>query len=180
MHIYFNPKPAQAVYTTLMTHEAYMRSAIAIAKQTHTQGGTAIGAVLVDDKTGEIIARGGSRVGITHDPTSHAEVTCIRAATQNLGTDNLSGYTLYSTLEPCMMCLSAATWARVQKIYFGAYRKDVDGSLFDTKGFVSDERQATRMNLREDTQMQVHGSILEAECAELLQGYHDHIELPEN
>ncbi|HSW74570.1 MAG TPA: nucleoside deaminase [Candidatus Saccharimonadales bacterium] len=159
-----------------MTHEAYMQVAIKIARQTHAQGGVAIGAVLVNDKTGEIIASGSSSVSITHDPTSHAEVICIRNASQALGTDNLNGHTLYGTLEPCMMCLSTATWARIPKIYFGAYRKDVDASLFDIKGFVSDERQATRMNLREDAQMQVHGGILEAECAQLLQGYHDHVE----
>jgi guanine deaminase len=164
------------MYTKIMTHEAYMQAAIEVAKQTRTQGGTAIGAVLVSNKTGKIIASGGSSVGITHDPTSHAEVTCIRNASRMLDTDNLCDCTIYSTLEPCMMCLSAATWARIPKVYFGAYRKDVDASLFDIKGFVSDERKATRMNLREDTQMQVHGGILEAECAQLLQGYHDHIE----
>lgn len=71
------------------------------------------------------------------------------------------------------MCLSAASWARIRKIFFGAYRKDVDQTLFDIKGHFSDEQEAQRMNLREDAKMQVRGGILEQECAGLLSSYHD-------
>ncbi|HUB94212.1 MAG TPA: nucleoside deaminase [Verrucomicrobiae bacterium] len=154
-------------------NKEYMTAAIQAAEAAKSEGGVAIGAVLVDDTTGSIVASGGSIVGITHDPTSHAEVNCIRAASKRLNSDDLYGYTLYSTLEPCHMCLSAAAWARIQKVYFGAFRKDVDESLFDIKGKFSDEQEAARMNLRENFQMEVHGGVLEDACAKLLGTYHD-------
>jgi tRNA(Arg) A34 adenosine deaminase TadA len=151
-----------------------MRAAIAAAEQAEAQGGAAIGAVLVDNTTGEILATGGSIVGVTKDPTSHAEVNAIRAAAAKLHTDNMYGLTLYSTLEPCHMCLSAAAWARIPRVFFGAYRKDVDESLFDIKGDFSAEQEAGRMNLGENATMQVHGGVCETECAELLANYGDH------
>jgi tRNA(Arg) A34 adenosine deaminase TadA len=150
-----------------------MRAAIQAAIEAKNEGGVAIGAVLVDPNMGKIVASGGSIVGITHDPTSHAEVNCIRAACKDLNIDDLFGYELYSTLEPCHMCLSAAAWARIQKVHFGAYRKDVDETLFDIKGNFSDEQEAARMNLRENFDMEAHGGVLETECAILLGGYHD-------
>jgi tRNA(adenine34) deaminase len=154
-------------------NKKYMYAAIAAAKEAKTEGGVAIGAVLVDDASGEIVSSGGSIVGLTHDPTSHAEINCIRTASKKLNSDDLYGYTLYSTLEPCHMCLSAAAWARIQHVFFGAFRKDVDKSLFDIKGKFSDEQEAARMNLRESFQMEAHGGVLEKECAELLGTYHD-------
>ena len=95
-------------------HDDYMRGAIAAAEQAVASGGVAIGAVLVDRTTGEIVARGGSMVGPTKDPTAHAEVNAIREAAQKFHTDDLYGLALYSTLEPCHMCLSAAAWARIR------------------------------------------------------------------
>ncbi len=153
------------------SHESYMRAAIAAAQQAEAQGGVAIGAVLVDNTTGEIVATGGSIVGVTKDPTSHAEINAIRGAADKFQTDQLYGLTLYGTLEPCHMCLSCAAWARIPKVYFGAYRRDVDESLFDIKGDFSDEAEGKRMNLRSNTTMQVHGGVLEAECAQLLARY---------
>jgi tRNA(Arg) A34 adenosine deaminase TadA len=157
-----------------MNDQTFMQLAITAAKNAQKEGGgVAIGAVLVDDTTGKVVASGGSVVGPTHDPTSHAEVNCIRTACEQLKSDDLFGYTLYSTLEPCHMCLSAAAWAKIKKVVFGAHRKNVDPALFDIKGNFSDEQEAARMNLREDTTMQIDGGILEQECAALLQGYHD-------
>jgi tRNA(Arg) A34 adenosine deaminase TadA len=72
------------------------------------------------------------------------------------------------------MCLSAAAWARIPEVYFGAYKKDVDPSLFDIKGDFSDEVEGGRMNLREKVSMKVQGGVLETECADLLVGYGDH------
>jgi tRNA(Arg) A34 adenosine deaminase TadA len=153
------------------SHESYMQAAIAAAQQAEAEGGYAIGAVLVDNTTGEVVATGGSTVGITKDPTSHAEINAIRGAASKLHTDDMYGLTLYSTLEPCRMCLSAAAWARIPKVYFGTYSKDVDESLFDIKGDYSAEQEASRMNLREKATMQVHGGILETECTKLLASY---------
>lgn len=159
-------------------HDDYMRGAIAAAEQAVASGGVAIGAVLVDRTTGEIVARGGSMVGPTKDPTAHAEVNAIREAAQKFHTDDLYGLALYSTLEPCHMCLSAAAWARIPEVYFGAYKKDVDPSLFDIKGDFSDEVEGGRMNLREKVSMKVHGGVLETKCANLLVGYGDHPRQP--
>jgi guanine deaminase len=153
--------------------EYYMHLAVEAAQEARDDGGVAIGAVLVKESSGQIIATGGSIVGINKDPTAHAEVNCIRAASALLKTDDMFDYTLFSTLEPCHMCLSAATWARIPRVFFGAYRKDVDETLFDIKGNFSDEEEAEHMNLREKIGMQVHGGILESECAKLLGKYHD-------
>ncbi|HKX23745.1 MAG TPA: nucleoside deaminase [Candidatus Saccharimonadales bacterium] len=157
----------------MKSSDEYMQAAIAAAEQAAASNGVAIGAVLVDRTTGEIVATGGSMVGPTKDPTAHAEVNAIRSAAQKFHTDDLYGLALYSTLEPCHMCLSAAAWARIPEVYFGAYKKDVDASLFDIKGDFSDEVEGGRMNLREKTSMKVQGGILEAECAQLLADYGD-------
>ena len=149
-----------------------MKQAIEVAKHTKRTGGVAIGAVLVD-RAGQVVAAGGSLVGLTHDPTAHAEINAIRNAARRFETDDLYDLVLYSTLEPCHMCLSAAAWARVSELYFGAYRKDVDATLFDIRGDFSDEIEGKRMNLRERTHMKVRGGICEAACAELLDGYHE-------
>lgn len=155
-------------------HDEYMRAAIAAAQQSLASGGAPIGAVLVDRTGGEIVASGGSMVGPTKDPTAHAEINAIREASGIFHTDDLFGLALFSTLEPCHMCLSAAAWARIPRVVFGAYKHDVDPSLFDIKGDFSDEQEGGRMNLRERVSMEVLGGILEDECAELLAGYHDH------
>jgi len=155
------------------TREDYMREAIKAAKEAQQEGGVAIGAVLVHEQSGNIVSTGGSIVALTNDPTAHAEVNCIRVATKDLESDNLTDYTLYSTLEPCHMCLSAAAWARIPRVYFGAYRKDVDASLFDVSGAYSDEDEAKRMNLRDEHHMTAQGGILESECVQLLNHYHD-------
>ena len=158
---------------TLQLREKYMHEAIKAAKEAQQEGGVAIGAVLVHEQNGTIVATGGSIVALTNDPTAHAEVNCIRQASKDLESDDLTDYTLYSTLEPCHMCLSAAAWARIPRVFFGAYRKDVDASLFDVSGDFSDEEEAKRMNLRDEHHMTAEGGILEAECAALLDHYHD-------
>ena len=150
-----------------------MSLAIQAAKDSAAKGGVAIGAVIVNSTTGEVSGVGGSQVGPTKDPTAHAEINAIRAAAQKLGSDDLFEYILFSTLEPCHMCLSASAWARIPRIFFGAYRKDVDETLFDIKGDFSDEQEGKRMNLRENLTMQVTGGVLEHECAELLANYHE-------
>lgn len=151
--------------------QKYMRYAIEAALEAERQGGVAIGAILVN-KSGQMIAKGGSLVAVNCDPTSHAEINCIRTACQHLHGYNLvDGYTVYSTLEPCHMCLSAIAWAKIENVVFGAYRKDVDASLFDITGKFSDEREAARMNLRESIHMNCRGGVLEKDCASLLQKY---------
>lgn len=84
--------------------------------------GGPFGAVIVRD--GKIIAKGHNKVVSTHDPTAHAEVVAIREAAKLLEKFDLSDCVLYTTCEPCPMCLSAALWAKINTIYYGADRKD--------------------------------------------------------
>jgi len=85
--------------------------------------GGPFGAVIAD-KDGKIISRGHNIVLSTNDPTNHAEVVAIREACKRLGTHDLSDYVLYSSCEPCPMCLSAVIWSNIRTMYYGATRKD--------------------------------------------------------
>ena len=112
-----------------MRHEDFMREAIRISRQNMEKGGGPFGAVLVKD--GKIIARSGNAVTLENDPTAHAEINAIREACSNLGDFDLSGCVLYSSCEPCPMCLGAIYWARIDKIYFAADRDDAAHAGFD-------------------------------------------------
>lgn len=149
-------------------HEAYMRQAITAAHKSQKDGGMPIGAVLINRHSGDVFSMGESIVGLTKDPTSHAEITCIRAACSARQSDDLSDFVLYCTLEPCQMCLSCAAWASVEQIYFGAYRKNVDPNLFETLHSTGDEVAAANMRLKTHHKMHVQGGILEAACIALL------------
>ena len=93
----------------------FLRRAIALATENVTSGrGGPFGAVVVRD--GEIVGEGANHVTCSNDPTAHAEVVAIRAAAQKLGTFLLAGCELYTSCEPCPMCLAAAYWARVDAI----------------------------------------------------------------
>ena len=87
-----------------------MRKAIELSRENVANGGGPFGAVIAKD--GEIVATGVNRVTASCDPTAHAEVSAIRAAASKLGTFNLSGYEIYTSCEPCPMCLGAIYWAR--------------------------------------------------------------------
>ena len=95
--------------------------------------GGPFGAVVVKDN--QIIGRGHNCVPSTNDPTAHAEISAIRDACKQLGTFNLQGCTIYTSCEPCPMCLSAIYWARIDKIYYGADRDDVAQIGFDDRFF---------------------------------------------
>ncbi len=100
----------------------FMRRAIALADESVQRGGGPFGAVIVKD--GEIVAEGSNSVTLLSDPTAHAEVTAIRGACLQLGTFHLEGCTIYTSCEPCPMCLGAIYWAGIQRIYYGNTRKD--------------------------------------------------------
>ncbi len=85
--------------------------------------GGPFGAVIVD-KTGNIIANGNNKVLKEKDPTAHAEIVAIREACKILNTNDLSEYILYTSCEPCPMCLSAIIWANIKKVYFGCTKND--------------------------------------------------------
>lgn len=108
----------------------FLRRAIALATQNVTSGkGGPFGAVVV--RGGAIVGEGANSVTATNDPTAHAEVNAIRAAAKALGDFSLAGCELYTSCEPCPMCLAAAYWARVDAIYYGASASDAAHAGFD-------------------------------------------------
>ena len=106
-----------------------MREAIKLSAESVRSGGGPFGAVIV--RNGEIIARGENRVTVCNDPTAHAEVSAIREAAARLGTYDLSGCEIYSSCEPCPMCLGAIYWARLDKLYYAGTRADAANVGFD-------------------------------------------------
>ncbi|MGD0095196.1 MAG: nucleoside deaminase [Terracidiphilus sp.] len=108
----------------------FLRRAIALATDNVVSGrGGPFGAVVVRD--GQIVAEAANTVTATLDPTAHAEVNAIRAAAKALDTFSLAGCQLYTSCEPCPMCLAAAHWARMDAIYFGASAADAARAGFD-------------------------------------------------
>ncbi|MBO7204668.1 MAG: nucleoside deaminase [Bacteroidales bacterium] len=111
-------------------HNYFMNRAIELAAENAgSVTGGPFGAVIVKD--GEIVAAQSNKVTVDIDPTAHAEVNAIREACKVLGTFDLSGCVLYSSCEPCPMCLSAAYWAHIDKIYYAADRYDAAKVGFD-------------------------------------------------
>jgi len=108
----------------------FMRRAIALATENvvGAKGGP-FGAVIV--RGGRIVGEGANAVTATCDPTAHAEVNAIRAACLNLKTFNLAGCELYTSCEPCPMCLAAAYWARLEAVYYGCSAEDAARAGFD-------------------------------------------------
>lgn len=114
----------------------FMEMAIRLSEDNIDRGGGPFGAVIVRD--GEIIATGANRVVPNNDPTAHAEVTAIRNACTKLGTFNLAGCTVYTSCEPCPMCLSALYWAGVDRICYGNTKNDAKDIDFDDS-FIYDQ-----------------------------------------
>ncbi|WP_270180416.1 nucleoside deaminase [Alkalihalobacillus sp. CinArs1] len=113
-----------------MTHEGWLKEAIKLATTSvmNNQGGP-FGAIVV--KNGQIVGQGNNQVTSTSDPTAHAEVVAIRNACANIGSHQLTGCTIYSSCEPCPMCLGAIYWSRPDKVYFAATRLEAAASGFD-------------------------------------------------
>ncbi|MFC2086090.1 nucleoside deaminase [Bacteroidota bacterium] len=106
-----------------------MKEAIRLSIENIKKGGGPFGSVIVKD--GEIIATGTNHVTRQNDPTAHAEILAIREAAKKLNTFDLSGCTIYSSCEPCPMCLGAIYWAHIDKIYFGNTKYDARKIGFD-------------------------------------------------
>lgn len=115
------------------TDDRFLARAVELARIGSAAGeGGPFGAVLVRDS--EILAEGWNRVVASHDPTAHAEIDAIRAACKKIGHFHLAGSTLYSSSEPCPMCLSAAYWAHIERIVFANSRTEAAAI-----GFCDDE-----------------------------------------
>lgn len=140
-------------YMQLALHEAYQ----GIRKK---HGGP-FGSVIVKD--GKIVGQGHNRVLIKRDPTCHGELEAIRNACKNLGTHDLSGCRLYTTAEPCPMCLGAILWANIDRVYYGCNRMDTEAIGFRDNAFY-DYMQGNAETL----QMEECGR---RECLELFKEY---------
>lgn len=111
-------------------HQTYLDMAIELSRQgMEAKDGGPFGAVIVQDN--QVIAKGNNQVTSGCDPTAHAEVVAIRRACAALGRFDLRGCTIYSSCEPCPMCLGAVYWARLDKLYFANSRQDAADIGFD-------------------------------------------------
>ena len=113
-----------------------MNRAIELSIENINKGGGPFGGVVV--KNNKIIAEGSNKVTLTNDPTAHGEIVAIRQACKKLNNFNLRGSELYSTCEPCPMCLSAIYWARIDKIYYANTRADAQKIDFDDSRIYSE------------------------------------------
>ena len=107
----------------------FMKRAIELSIKSVGLGGGPFGSVIV--KNDKVIAEGSNKVTLNNDPTAHGEIVAIRKACKNLNNFNLSGCELYSTCEPCPMCLSAIYWAHIEKVYYANTRDDAQKIDFD-------------------------------------------------
>ena len=141
--------------------EQFMRQALAQAREAEARGEVPAGAVVVS-ADGQEIGRAGNSCITSHDPTAHAEILAMRQAGETLGNYRLTGAVLYSTLEPCPMCLMAAIHARVARIVYGAPepRWGAAGSLIDLTGLPG-------LNHR----LEIQGGILAEECQALIKAF---------
>ncbi|WP_414978253.1 tRNA adenosine(34) deaminase TadA [Brevundimonas sp.] len=139
-----------------------MRMALDLAQAAADTGEVPVGAVVVDEASGTVIARGGNGPIGAHDPTAHAEIVALRAAAGTLGNYRLTGLTLYVTLEPCTMCAGAISHARIGRVVWGA--DDPKGGAVIHGARVFD--QATC-----HWRPRVQGGVLAAEGAGLLRDF---------
>jgi guanine deaminase len=114
----------------MSNHEKFMQMAIDLSEYNVKNGqGGPFGAVIV--KEGMVLARSANKVVPTNDPTAHAEISAIRLACQELGSFSLAGCEIYTSCEPCPMCLGAIYWARIDKIYYANTKADAAAIGFD-------------------------------------------------
>jgi guanine deaminase len=160
-----DPLDADPADWSLRQHERHMRLAIEAAHRAAKLGGAAIGAVAVD-LAGRPVSQGYSMVVPRCDPTAHAEMTAIRAAAATLGPFHLPDLVLYSTLEPCSMCLGACTWAALAGVVFGADRTVTSIDYYDQLSYCALERaKYTRRDGHGDPLFVLGGVLFEATAA---------------
>jgi len=132
-----------------MTDKLLMRKAIKLSIENVKNGGGPFGAVIAKD--GKIISTGVNKVTKDNDPTAHAEVNAIRKATRKLKTFDLSGCEIFTSCEPCPMCLGAIYWAHLDKLYYGNSKTNAKDIGFDDS-FIYDELELTSADRKIATQ----------------------------
>ena len=145
-----------------MNQNHYMAEALLDARAAAARGEIPVGAVIVDSASGQIIARAGNTTEAAHDPTAHAEMTVIQQACKLKGTPRLTECDLYVTLEPCPMCATALSFARLRRVYFGAY---------DPKGGGIDHGPKIFSHPTCHHKPEVYGGIDEQACAVILKEF---------
>jgi len=144
----------------------YMNAALQLAMENlEARNGGPFGCLIVRD--GEIIATGYNEVIQNSDPTCHAEIVAIRKACQKLGTYQLTGCEIYSSCEPCPMCMGAIYWARAERLYFAASRQDAQEAGFDDKHIYEE------LNLSPDQRKIPGEQIMKAQGIEVLQRWRE-------
>ncbi len=145
-----------------MADDRYMEIAIAEAEAAAARGEVPVGVVVVEAAGGRVLARAGNRVEADNDPAGHAELLALRAAAADIGAPRLPGCDIYVTLEPCAMCAQAISFARIRRLYFGAY--DAKGGGVEHGARIFD--QPTCHHAPE-----VIGGLEEGRCGALLQDF---------
>lgn len=139
-----------------------MKLAIAEAEAAASRGEVPVGAVVVEAATGKVLAAAGNRVEELNDPSAHAELLAIRAAGQLLGEPRLPDCDLYVTLEPCPMCATVISFARIRRLFFGAY---------DPKGGGVDHGPRIYEQSTCHHRPEIVGGLSESECADMLKSF---------
>jgi tRNA(Arg) A34 adenosine deaminase TadA len=145
-----------------MGRQNHMKAALELARDAAANGEVPVGAVLVDGDTGEVLAQAHNRVEELTDPTAHAELLVLQEAGRRLGSKRLTHADLYVTLEPCPMCAQAIAFARLRRLYFGAY---------DPKGGGVDHGPRIFQQPTCHHRLEVIGGVEERACAEALRGF---------
>ncbi|HEY1100347.1 MAG TPA: tRNA adenosine(34) deaminase TadA [Myxococcota bacterium] len=140
----------------------FMRRCLQLADEAAAAGEVPVGAVVVDDESGEIVGEGRNRRESDHDPLAHAEVLAIAAAAKHLQRWRLSRTTLYVSLEPCFMCAGALVNARVDRLVFGAFDAKA-GAVGSLANVCADHRLNHRL--------QVHTGLLADDCSAVLKAF---------
>ena len=131
-----------------------MQLALQLAEEAFTLDEIPVGALIVNPKTKLIISSAHNLVEQKKDPTAHAEILAIKSACKSLQSKNLTGLDLYVTLQPCPMCIQAMIYARIRRVYFGAY--DQDNPLSITSS---------------NHKIEIYGGIYEEKCKSMLQNF---------
>lgn len=140
--------------------EHWMQRALELAKKAEAQGEVPVGAVLIKDN--QVIGEGWNHPVSANDPTAHAEISAMRAASEQLQNYRLPGTILYVTLEPCTMCVGAMIHARIERLVFGAYEPKT-GAVTSVFDILQSPEHNHRINFQ--------GGVLENECADLLKEF---------
>jgi guanine deaminase len=154
------PNDEDSVEANPMTEADLMKLAIEKTREGIAAGQSPFGSIIV--KGGEVVASTHNTVWQDTDPTAHAEVNCLRSAAKALQTIDLQGCTLYSTCEPCPMCLSAIHWAKVDRVVFGATIDDAANA-----GFCELHVAAESLAEMGRSPLVVEGGLLREECSAL-------------